>query len=184
MASAWFKHRQKQLKARQSTVDKPSPGVPGPFQAEYQVRCQAGQPQGSWRVLFTWFLYVPVFGPTWTRYTCSWQISICFAVVIDSVDICVVISPVRTNTVPDIRISMIYRKHPWPYYRFFLYIYMKAPRRLQQGGLERQSRCRLLYISHAYRPCATCVRVCVYRLRLVTLTTVDRVLPSLCRSLR
>ena len=41
------------------------------FSSQKQVRCDAGQSQGSWRVICTWFYNVPVFGTKVTRYTFS-----------------------------------------------------------------------------------------------------------------
>ena len=69
MASDWLKIRQKQLKARQSRQKQ----VFLSFSSQKQVRCEAGQPQGSWRVICTWRYDVPVFGTKVTTYTSFWQ---------------------------------------------------------------------------------------------------------------
>ena len=66
LASDWLKNRQKQLKARQSRLKQVYLALP----SQKQVRCDAGQSQGSWRVICTWFYIVPVFGTKVTRYTC------------------------------------------------------------------------------------------------------------------
>ena len=41
--------------------------------SQKQLRCEAGQSQGSWRVISTWFYSVHFFGTKVTRYTCFWQ---------------------------------------------------------------------------------------------------------------
>ena len=51
MASDWLKIRQKQLKARQSRQNQ----VYLAFSSQKQVRCDAGQLQGSWRVILLGF---------------------------------------------------------------------------------------------------------------------------------
>ena len=51
MASDWLKNRQKQLKARQSRQNQ----VYLAISSQEQVRCEAGQSQGSWRVICTCF---------------------------------------------------------------------------------------------------------------------------------
>ena len=52
-----------------SQTKQTKPGVPALFSIQKQVRCDAGQSQGSWRVVCTRFLNVPVFGTKVTRYT-------------------------------------------------------------------------------------------------------------------
>ena len=69
MTTDWFKIRLKRLKARQSRQNQ----VYLAFSSQKQVRCAAGQSQGSWRVICTWFLNVPVFGIQVTKYTYFWQ---------------------------------------------------------------------------------------------------------------
>ena len=49
--SDWLKIRQKQLKARQSRQNQVYLALP----SQKQVRCEAGQSQGSWCVSCTWF---------------------------------------------------------------------------------------------------------------------------------
>ena len=66
MASDWLNIHQKQLKARQSRHNQ----LYLAFSSQKQVRREAGQSQGSWRVIYTWFQNVPVFGTKATRYTC------------------------------------------------------------------------------------------------------------------
>ena len=51
IAYDWLKIRQKQLKARQSRQNQ----VYLAFSSQKQVRCDAGQSQGSWRVISTCF---------------------------------------------------------------------------------------------------------------------------------
>ena len=66
MASDWLKIRQKQLKARQSRQNQ----VYLAFSSQKQVRCEAGQSQGSGRVICTFgfrMYLVPVFGTKETR---------------------------------------------------------------------------------------------------------------------
>ena len=65
MASDWLKIRQKQLKARQSRQNQ----VYLAFSSQKQVRCEVGQSQGSWRVIYTWLYTVPLFGTKMTWFT-------------------------------------------------------------------------------------------------------------------
>ena len=70
MYGLWLaRHRQKQLKARQSRQNQ----LYLAFSGQKQVRCEVGQSQGSWRVICTWLQIVPVFGTKVTRYTFLWQ---------------------------------------------------------------------------------------------------------------
>ena len=63
--SDWLKIRQKQLKARQSRQNQ----VYLAFSSQKQVRCEVGQSQGSWRVIYTWLYTVPLFGTKMTWFT-------------------------------------------------------------------------------------------------------------------
>ena len=49
------------------------------FSSQKQVRCEAGNSQGSWRVICTWFWDVTVLGSEGTRYPCFWQKNMFFS---------------------------------------------------------------------------------------------------------
>ena len=63
------KFGKKQLEARQSRQNQ----VDLAFSSQKQVRCEAGQSQGSWCVICTEFYNVPVFDTKMARYSCFWQ---------------------------------------------------------------------------------------------------------------